>query len=218
VKSDSQLVGDVTEELLYDPRIRDTDGIAVSADAGVLTLRGTVGSFHQKRAAATAAQRVRGVAAVRNELQVRLMTDWRRADSDIRAAALQALMLDGLVPAERIDVKVNGGVLRLTGTVSWQFQRDAAEGDVLPLIGIVDIEDELVVDNDASAANVADRINDAFARNAQLDDSTIEVWSDADAVTLTGVVRTWSEHAEALDAAWSAPGVARVRDELEIVY
>jgi osmotically-inducible protein OsmY len=218
VTSDSQLIGDVTEELLYDPRIRDTDGIAVSADAGILTLRGTVGSFHQKRAAAAAAQRVRGVTGVRNELQVRLMTDWRRADSDIRAAALQALMLDGLVPAERIDVKVSDGVLELTGTVTWQFQRDAAEADVLPLIGIIDIEDQLVVDNDASAADVADRINDAFVRNAQLDDSAIEVSANADAVTLSGVVRTWSEHEEALDAAWSAPGVARVRDELEIVY
>jgi osmotically-inducible protein OsmY len=218
VKSDSQLVGDVTGELLYDPRIRDTDGVAISVDAGSVTLRGTVGSFHQKRAATAAAQRVRGVTTVRNELQVRLMTESRRADSDIRAAALQALMLDGLVPAERIDVKVNGGVLRLTGTVSWQFQRDAAEADVLPLIGIVDIEDELVVANEASAADVADRINDAFVRNAQLDGSAIEVSADADRVTLSGVVRTWSEYAEALDAAWSAPGVARVRDELEIVY
>jgi osmotically-inducible protein OsmY len=218
VKSDRQLVGDVTEELLYDPRIGDTDGVAVSAHAGIVTLRGTVGSFHQKRAAAAAAQRVRGVTAVRNELQVRLMTESRRADSDIRAAALQALMLDGLVPAERIDVNVSGGVLRLTGAVSWQFQRSAAEADVLPLIGIVDIEDELVIDNDASAADVADRINDALARNAQLDDGAIQVSADADAVTLSGVVRTWSEYADALDAAWSAPGVAHVRDELKIVY
>jgi osmotically-inducible protein OsmY len=46
----------------------------------------------------------------------------------------------------------------------------------------------------------------------------VQVSSDADAVTLSGVVGTWSEHAEALDAAWSAPGVTRVRDELEIVY
>jgi osmotically-inducible protein OsmY len=217
VKSDSQLVGDVTEELVYDPRIRDTDGVAVSAEAGTVTLRGTVGSFHQKRSAATAAQRVHGVTAVQNELQVRLMTEWRRADSDIRAAALQALMLDGLVPAERIDVKVSGGVLRLTGTVSWQFQRDAAEADVLPLTGIVDIEDELEIRNEASAADVVDRINDALARNGQLDDSAIEVSAHADAVTLSGVVGTWSELADALDAAWSAPGVAHVRDELEIV-
>jgi hypothetical protein len=40
VNSDSQLVGDVTEELLYDPRIRDTDGVAVSVDAGSVTSGG----------------------------------------------------------------------------------------------------------------------------------------------------------------------------------
>jgi osmotically-inducible protein OsmY len=49
-------------------------------------------------------------------------------------------------------------------------------------------------------------------------DVTEELFYDAEAVTLSGVVGTWSEHAEALDAAWSAPGVTRVRDELEIVY
>jgi osmotically-inducible protein OsmY len=102
--------------------------------------------------------------------------------------------------------------------VSWQFQRDAAEADVLPLIGVVDIDDQVVVDNEANAAAVAERINEAFVRNAQLNDSSIQVSSDDEAVTLSGVVGTWSEHAEALDAAWSAPGVTRVRDELEIVY
>jgi osmotically-inducible protein OsmY len=218
VTSERQLVGDVTEELRYDPRIGDADGVAVAAETGIVTLRGTVGSFHQKRASTAAAQRVQGVTAVANELQVRLMTESRREDSDIRAAALQALMLDGLVPADRIDVKVSDGMLTLTGAVSWQFQRDAAEGDVLPLIGVVDIDDQLVVDNEASARDVANRINDAFVRNAQLNDSSIQVSSDAEAVTLSGVVGTWSEHAEALDAAWSAPGVTRVRDELEIVY
>jgi osmotically-inducible protein OsmY len=40
----------VTNELAWDPKI-DSEAIAVSADDGVVTLRGTVGSFRQKREA-----------------------------------------------------------------------------------------------------------------------------------------------------------------------
>jgi osmotically-inducible protein OsmY len=218
VKSDTELVEDVTDELFFDPRISDFDGIAVAADGGSVTLRGTVGSFHQKRSAEKAVRRVNGVTYVNNELQVRLMTEFRREDSDIRADALQALMLDSLIPAEEIDVKVRDGLLTLTGIVPWQYQSDLAEDDVLPLIGIVDIENAIVVANDATAADVSDRINDAFLRNAQLNDSEIEVSSANGSVTLAGIVGTWSEHDEALDAAWSAAGVSRVRDDLVVVY
>jgi hypothetical protein len=99
LRTDSELVENVTDELFFDPRITDIGGIAVSATEGAVTLRGTVRSFHQKRAAAAAARRVQGVTSVNNELQVRLLTEARRDDADIRAAALQALMLDSLVPA-----------------------------------------------------------------------------------------------------------------------
>ena len=35
-------------------------------------------------------------------------------------------------------------------------------------------------------------------------------------VTLTGNVRTWAERDAVVDAAWRAPGVSEVRDELSI--
>jgi osmotically-inducible protein OsmY len=66
VKSDTELVEDVTDELFFDPRINDSDAIAVGADDGTVALRGTVGSFHQKRNAAKAAKRVLGVTNVLN--------------------------------------------------------------------------------------------------------------------------------------------------------
>jgi len=218
VKSDTQLVDDVTEELLFDPRIHHVDAIAVGATDGTVELRGTVGSFHEKHEAAKAAKRVLGVTDVENELQVRLMTESRRDDSDIRAAALQALMLDGLVPAESIEVKVRHGVLTLSGIVDWHYQRDAAEADVLPLIGLVDVDDQIAVVNQTTADDVADRINAAFVRNAQLDDGDIDVSSTDGTVVLAGVVDTWAEHDEAIDAAWSAPGVLDVRDDLIVTY
>lgn len=216
--TNQELIEDVTAELFFDPRIPDPDGIAVFADEGQVTLRGTVGSYHQKRAAQDAARRVRGVIGVKNEVEVRIMIAARRADADIRAAALHALNLDSLVPAQSLDVQVRDGWLTLTGTVPWQFQRDAAESDVLGLHGLVDVDDQIIVENEPSALEVAERISEAFSRNAQLSGADISVTSNGGSVTVSGVVGTWAQHDEAIDAAWSAPGVTRVQDQVEVVY
>src|ERR1700751_3785157 len=70
---------DVAAELSWDPKV-DRLAIAVSADDGAVTLRGTVGSFREKREAGKAAARVYGVTEVSNELQVRMLDGSRRGD------------------------------------------------------------------------------------------------------------------------------------------
>src|SRR4051812_34083813 len=95
--SDAELELNVFEELAWDPKI-DGEEIAVSAENGAVTLRGTVGSFRQKREAGKAAQRVYGVLAVSNQLDVRILDESRHEDADLRGDVLQALMLDALVP------------------------------------------------------------------------------------------------------------------------
>jgi osmotically-inducible protein OsmY len=69
---DSQMEEFVSDQLRWDPKI-DHSAIAVSADAGVVTLRGTVGSFRQKRDAEKDAKRVYGVKSVKSDLEVRLL-------------------------------------------------------------------------------------------------------------------------------------------------
>src|SRR5205814_857578 len=105
-----------SDELFWDPKV-DSAAVAVSANDGVATLRGTVGNFREKREAKSAAERVYGVKRVDNQLQVRILSDARREDADIRGAVLQALMLDSLVPPT-IDVRVEDGFLTLTGTAT----------------------------------------------------------------------------------------------------
>jgi hypothetical protein len=100
---DSQIEEFVSNELRWDPKI-DQSAIAVSADAGVVTLRGTVGSFRQKRDAQKDAQRVYGVKTVKNELDVQLLN--KRTNAELRGDVLQALMLDSMVPST-IDAKVD---------------------------------------------------------------------------------------------------------------
>jgi len=112
--NDQELAANVIDELFWDPKITSTEAIAVSADDGAVTLRGTVGSFRQKREAQKAAERVWGVMSVDNQLNVRLLDEYRREDADLRGDVLQALMLDSLVPTT-VDAKVDDGFVTLTG-------------------------------------------------------------------------------------------------------
>jgi osmotically-inducible protein OsmY len=65
--SNNDLERYVSEELHWDPKIDDS-AIAVSADDGVVTLRGTLGSFREKGYARKDAQRVYGVKSVEDDL------------------------------------------------------------------------------------------------------------------------------------------------------
>ena len=132
--SNSDLERSVADELRWDPKV-DNAAIAVSAEDGVVTLRGTVGSFRQKREAKQDAERIFGVESVNNDLQVRIMNQDRRDDAELRGAVLQALMLDGLVPST-IDAKVDDGVVTLSGTANWQFERDEAEFVAANILGV----------------------------------------------------------------------------------
>jgi osmotically-inducible protein OsmY len=147
VSTNTTIEAELRESLSSDPRIPDADEIAVSAEDRALTLRGTVGSFSQRRAAVDDARRIAGVDYVYDDLQVRLLDDARREDAEIRGTALQKLVWDTEVPAELIEIKVSNGRVTLSGEVSYQFQSDAAYDDVAGLVGVVAITNEIRVVN-----------------------------------------------------------------------
>jgi osmotically-inducible protein OsmY len=143
----SPLENDVIAQLEDDPRIADSAEIAVAGDGGIVTLRGTVERFSQRRAAEHDARDVEGVYEVINHLKVNLLGADRREDDGIRGAALQNLIWDAEVPAESVDVKVDGGWVTLKGDVSFQFESDAAYDDVSSLYGVVGVTNEIRVTN-----------------------------------------------------------------------
>jgi osmotically-inducible protein OsmY len=215
--SNEELAKNVTDELYWDPKVHSSS-IAVASDGGAVTLRGTVGSFREKREAKKAAERVYGVTSVENELNVHLMTDGARSDADVRADVLQAMMLDTLIPAT-IDAKVNDGEVALTGEAEWQFQRDEAMLIAGNIRGVVDVWDEIaIVGPPPEAIDVQDAISKAFDRSAKLDANSLTVETSKGTVTVKGTVQSWAEHDEAIDAAWAAPGVRDVRDRIVVFY
>ena len=215
--SDLELRQDVLDELEFEPSVNAAH-IGVAANRGVVTLTGFVTSYAEKAAAERAARRVKGVKAIAEEIEVRLPSDTKRADDEIAARAVDILKWHGGLPAERLTVKVEKGIVTLTGEVDWQYQKADAEHVVHKLSGVIDVVNQIRVAAPVYASDIKEKIQKALRRSAEVEASRITVETDGGKVILSGKVRAWYERDIAERAAWSAPGVTEVQDHLTIEY
>jgi osmotically-inducible protein OsmY len=215
MRTDLQLVSDVTEELKWEPSVKAKE-IGVAVRESVVTLSGNVDTFAQKFAAERAAERVTGVRAVADELKVKLPNANERTDTDLALAVVHAFKWDVEVPDDQIKCKVVNGWLTLEGSVEWYFQKAAAERDVRFLMGVKGVTNLIDVKPKASASDVMTHIEKALKRSAELDAKKVRVEAHGGKVTLRGTVRSWAERQEAERAAWATGGVTEVVDKIEI--
>ncbi len=213
--SDTTLRQDIVDELELEPSI-DAAHIGVAVDRGVVTLTGHVGTYAEKVAAERAAQRVKGVHAIAQEIEVRFPDAKKTADDEIAKRALNIIAWDATIPEDRVRVKVENGWVTLSGEADWNFQRTAAEVAIRKLSGVVGLSNLLTVRPRLEASNVKHRIEEALRRNAEIEAKGIRVDVTGSKVTLGGKVQSWHERSVAERAAWAVPGVSSVEDRLAI--
>jgi osmotically-inducible protein OsmY len=213
MKSDAEIRRDVERELEWDPSV-DGRRIGVAVEEGVVSLTGDVPSMSDKWRAERAAEKVGGVRAIVNELEVK--SEYERDDTDIAEAAVHALKWNVRVPSDDITVKVAKGWVTLTGEVRWDFQRRAAEDAVRDLYGVRGVTNSIAVRPKVKPEDVKRRIDETFKRDAILDALHVTVEVNGSEVILRGTVRSWIERREAERAAWAAPGVTEVRNEITV--
>jgi osmotically-inducible protein OsmY len=215
MKTDTEIERDVRDELRWDPNIDATD-IAISVANSVVTLAGFVKSYTHKYEAEKAAKRVAGVAAVANDIEVRLPSYDERPDPEIARDAVSAIKSRLPTSHELIKIVVKSGWVTLDGDVEWQYQREGAESAVRHLKGVKGVTNLVTVKPRVAPDELKKKIEEAFKRNAEIDANNIIIEAHGPEVILKGKVRSWVERREAERAAWSAPGVAKVDDRIVI--
>ncbi len=211
-KSDGNVKQDVINELSWDPSINVTK-IKVSANNGIVTLEGTVPHFTEKMSAVHATERVGGVKAVADELEVKGSLD--KSDEEIAKAAVEALKWNYSVPGN-VQVSVNKGWLTLTGEVDWDYQRNSAKYAVSDLLGVYGVTNDIKMKTKAEAGDIKKLIEDAIVRTAKEEGREIQVSVSGDRVTLSGKVRSLAEKQDIQTTTWRAPGVSMVVNNLTL--
>lgn len=215
MKSDAEIERDVEAELSWTPEV-DAIDIAVAVRGSVVSLSGFARNLFEKYAAERAARRVKGVAAVANDIQVRL-PDGAPTDPEIARAAASALECTMPKTCAHIQPMVHQGHVTLLGSVDWHYQRELAECLMHGLAGVVGVRNSIRMEARASVEHdIKGRIEAAFRRLAEFDASHIAVDTTGTEVTLRGEVRSWAERDQAQTTAWSAPGITHVNNELTV--
>jgi osmotically-inducible protein OsmY len=213
--SDVSLRQNIIDEFEFEPSLNAAN-IGVAVDNGVVTLTGHVGSYMEKVRAERVVQRIKGVHGVAEELEVRYPGDKKTSDDEIAKRALNIISWDTSIPANKVQVKVEGGWITLSGQVEWYYQKVSAEDAVRKISGIKGVSNMLTIEPRVQPSDIKNRIENALKRKAGVEASKIKVSVAGGKVTLDGDVNAWFERNAAEGAAWAAPGVTSVEDHIRI--
>lgn len=217
VLSDADLGDSVMAELDWDPSVDDSE-IHVAVRDGAVSLYGSVTSLGQRRAAVRAAERVRGVKAVADDIEVVLADAIQRKDSEIAAEIAHERRSNTAIP-DSVKAEVRNGEVTLRGSVAWSYQRDEAARAVRHLSGVRSVSNLVEVEpsvDELDSADIEERIREAMERTADVDAGSISVTKSDGVVRLEGSVGSLAERRVAQLTAESAPGVAKVENDIVI--
>jgi osmotically-inducible protein OsmY len=217
MRKDTDIQLDIENELKWDPSL-DAKDILVKVVDGVVTLGGQVPHYADHWMAATITKRVAGVRAIANDIEVRMPKAGERSDADIANAAANALKWHFSVGTSNIKPIVDHGRLTLSGEVEYAYQRIIAESAVRYLSGVKGLVNDIVIRPTVKATDIKEKIEAAFQRQANLDAKQIVVNVSDAQVTLKGFVHSWREKDDADRAAWAAPGITKVDNQLKVMY
>lgn len=199
-------------------------GIQASVQNGVVTLSGSVDLFSTKLNAEQKVHHVKGIGAIRDDIQV---AGPEIPDQQLQAKLQQAIAygLTGYVPVafQAITVQVQNGVVTLGGHAAGPVAASDAVAIVENTKGVKDVIDNIQVDplspmDDSIRMRVFRAVygNPMLNRYAMDPEKPIRIQVENGHVTLLGVVSSEGEKNAAGLAANSVPGVFSVTNDLQV--
>ena len=150
------------------------------------------------------------------EAEVRLPTKDVMSDADIARAATSVLQWTVGLKDGAVQVQVEKGWVTLRGDVELNWQRHRAGRRIAHMRGVTGVANMIKVGGNLAPADVGEQISRALLRHAEREAKHISIEVHDGTVTLSGTVGTYREREAARGAAWSAPGVHAVVDDLVV--
>ena len=215
MKTNEELEKKVIDALNWEPLLLGAE-IGVLVIDGIVTLTGSVNSYVKKEEAEKAAKNVLGVKAVVEKIEVVLNDRTHKSDNEIAQEIINTFKWHWDIPSERVQVRVENGWVYLSGSLEWNYQKEAAKKAVRVLIGVKGIVNNIMIISLSKDRINKKDIEDAIERNRIIGNTAITVEVLDNAVTLKGNVESWFEKNEASRIAWKAPGVLEVKNNLQV--
>jgi len=197
--------------------------VKVTVEHGVATLTGTVDLYEYKADADKRVHKVKGIAAVRNEIQV---AGPSVSDAELKQKLLEKLEYDRVGYGNTfnaISLNVENGVVTLGGHARTDVDKDSALALVSTYPGVKDVTDEIQIDpvsimDDQIRLRVARSVYGYPSLNKYAVDpgKTIRISVQNGNVELYGVVDTQSDKDVAFLRANQVPGVFSVKNYLQV--
>jgi osmotically-inducible protein OsmY len=143
-----------------------------------------------------------------------------RNDEFIAKEVFDSMYWDSRVDASKVSVKVDNGIVTLSGTVPSYSSRAAASEDAWLITGVRDVENQLKVDfrtTVPSDEEIASNIQDQFRWDNDLYPYDIQVTVLTGWVTLEGTVDAFWKKVRAEDLAFSMRGVLGLTNKIAVV-
>ncbi|WP_178985559.1 BON domain-containing protein [Winogradskyella helgolandensis] len=216
MRTDLDIKKDVLEELEWQPNVDETQ-IGVVVENGTVMLTGVLDDYHKKVAAEEAVKRVKGVKALAGDIEVKYGTNYQKTDLEISKAIVRAFEWNTAVPEDKISIEVRDGWINLSGEVESFYQKDAAKRVAENIIGVKWINNTITIKQSLQPLDVKEKITKAFKRSAAIEANAISVDATDGLVKLNGTVHSIAEKKAAENAAYLAPGVHIVINEIEVI-
>jgi osmotically-inducible protein OsmY len=215
MKTNEELQKDVQDAIKWEPLLHAAE-IGVSVKDGVVILTGTVDNYYKKTEAENAAKKVGGVKAVVEKIDIQDTRHFIKNDIDIATDLVKTFSDNMFLPNNNITLKVENGWVTLEGQLGWNYQKEMARRAANQLLGVKGVINNISIQSESNTVIEKKHVENALARHWAINAKDIKVSVSGSTVCLSGDVTSLYQKEEAARISWNTPGVAFVKNELEV--
>ncbi|MXO06720.1 BON domain-containing protein [Flavobacterium sp. HBTb2-11-1] len=215
MKNNEALQQEIQEALKFEPMLHAAE-IGVIVKEGIVTLTGTVENLIKKTEALHATKKIRGVAAIVDEIEVKIDKDFALSDQDIATRLVKKLKENLVVPQGAIHLTVEKGNVTAEGIVPWNFQRETALDLIRNQSGVRDVSNNIKLKKELSDQAEKEILEKALRRHWAFDTDEIDIQVAGATVQLSGIVGSIFQKEEAERIAYKTPGIIKVINHLKV--